>query len=130
MTILGQIREEASKIADTMVLEVIDMASKNLTRSRFARLRKNKTYATTEQEAAYLFALHKYVYYKLAIRKQIHFYDKRENSYWQYKSEMERWRNEMDRIERLNPYSTNLFTGQGGRSFPRPYPSLTRSTNK
>lgn len=108
-SILSQIREEASKRADSMPLEILERAQKNLTQSRFERIRKNKSLPRTEQEKEYLKALKKYVSNKLLARKFR--YSDYGLSYASTKAyyvrQAEFWRNEMDRIED-NPYISDL----------------------
>ena len=67
MTILSQIREEASIIANSKAIEIFRLAQTNLTQNRFELLRKHRAYPTTQQEKDYLNALNLYVYYKIQI---------------------------------------------------------------
>lgn len=105
MDILGQIRQEASQIANSHSIEIIEAAQKNLTQTRFKRLRKRTAVARTPEELAYLHALNRYVDIKLTIRKisnrNVNMGKSYEESvsHFQGVREMEYWRAEMDRIE-------------------------------
>lgn len=101
MTLLSQIREEAAIIADGMALEIIERAQTDLTRSRFERLRKGKTFACTETEKEYMHALRCYVDAKLIMRKlvQIHHKLGLPPRYWDLEKKRNYYREQMDRIE-------------------------------
>lgn len=98
MTILSQIREEASAIADSMPLEIIEKAEKNLAHNRFLRLRRGNL-PETQKEIRYLQALEKYVYFKLAVRRGDRLFEFRDSKYWNNKESMLKWRGVVDSIE-------------------------------
>lgn len=107
--VLDQIRQEASRRADLMPLEILEAAEKNLIRSRLGRLRKGHANPTCEKERDYQSALSRYVYYKLFCRRILKNTElvsytglkikPTPSSYWFAKRDMEYWRSQMDRIE-------------------------------
>lgn len=101
MTILGQIREEAARTADSMPLQIIEMAQKNLTRTRFTRLRQGKAIPETQTEHDYLYAVKQYVYHKIRVKRMDgqSYASRNGYSYGVHQQEIYRWRQTMDRIE-------------------------------
>lgn len=96
MSIVSQIKEEVSKIADTMGLQILEAATQNLTHDRFNRLRRGTTIPRSIVEENYLYALKNYVYFKRKLQRSNGTYDP-DKSY-DYKQMMDH-RTEMDRIE-------------------------------
>jgi hypothetical protein len=96
MSIAHQIRDEASRIADFMIDEVLEQVTQNLTRRRWEHLRKRTTLPYTEQELEYMCALNMYVKYKILEKKSENFL---RGDRAHYRSEMEKWRIRMDAIE-------------------------------
>lgn len=68
MTIMGQIREEATRRVNSMSLEIIEMAQKNLTHTRFTRLRKGTVLPRNDRERLYMRHLGLYVDSKMTMR--------------------------------------------------------------
>ncbi len=101
MPITSQLREEAAHLADHRPLEILERAQEAVSRTKFARIRKNTAPANTEQEKSYLFALGRYVTLKLILqRERKKDWSNRDFCYSsQTETDMEHWRKEMDRIE-------------------------------
>ena len=105
MSISGQIREEASQQADAMAFEIMKAASKDLTSSRFLRLRKGKTLPQSDREERYMYALRMYVHMKLELRRYSMFYQNGRPIVvdWSrkefYEKEKNKYRSDMDVIE-------------------------------
>lgn len=100
MTILSQLRDEASKAVESKTLAIIQMAINELARNRYERLRKRTTYPMDDQERAYMGALGMYVKYKRLSEKahNQNFYAHYSDRFY-YESQRDVYRRQMDRIE-------------------------------
>jgi hypothetical protein len=101
MSFAGVLKAEAAWIADHNPLEILEKAQEAVRQTRFARIRKHKAPAVTDQEKAYVAALRQYVNCKLMLwRETKKDWGRRDfNFTHRVESEMLVWRNKMDTIE-------------------------------